>query len=323
MPRSQSLLASSLFAALMLATSTNAQSLTTLFTSNNGGGPGWGVFYDITVLNPAGLRITGFDVNCGEAANTPFTLDVYITPNTYVGNDTTPGVWIKIASGAGLTVGRDMPSPVDTSDFILGSGTFGVAIYYNSASPVYTNGTGSNQMYANNDASLQLGIVRSALWGGTLFTPRVWNGTIHYANRGTAAYGIYGSGCQGSNGVPKLAPAPNSLPKLNNSLVLNLTSMRTAGGAALVFLGTRKDQWMSLQLPFSLAGVGAPGCELLTSVVFIFAVANVNGSGSLTLPVPNDSALLGGLIYSQGLVLDPVNAFGGVMTNGGEGVIGT
>ena len=44
--------------------------------------------------------------------------------------------------------------------------------------------------------------------------------------------------------------APSSLPKLNNSLVLNLTSMRTAGGAALVFLGARKDQWQSLQLPF-------------------------------------------------------------------------
>jgi hypothetical protein len=113
------------------------------------------------------------------------------------------------------------------------------------------------------------------------------------------------------------------LPKLNNNLVLNLASMRTAGGAALVFLGTRKDQWMSLQLPFSLAGVGAPGCELLTNVLFIFAVANTNGSGSLTLPVPNDSTLLGGLIYNQGLVLDPVNAFGGVVTNGGEGVIGT
>jgi hypothetical protein len=307
----------SLVLAALLGASAPAQSLTTLFAWDNGRSPGCTVFFDINVTNPAGMRITSFDVNVSEAASTPFTIDVYVTPNTYVGNDLTPGVWVKVASGSGLTAGVNNPSPADTNDFLLPAGSHGIAIYYPNTNVRYTNGTGSNQMYSNNDATLTLGIARSTLFGGTLFNPRVWNGTIHYANVGTASYGVFGAGCQGSNGVPSLAAASGSLPKIGSTLTLDLTSMRASGGAVVVILGTRND------MPVDLSGVGMPGCTLHTNLLLLFPIANVGGSASLPLPVPNDTSLLGALFYNQALVLDTgVNAFGGVMTNGGEGIIG-
>jgi hypothetical protein len=249
----------------------------------------------------------------------PFSVEVYVTPTTYVGKDATPGLWTRVATGSGVGIGRNQPSPVDTSDFFLAPGPHGIAIHYpGPGSPAYTNGTGGNQMYSNADATLQLGVARAGFFSGTFFNPRVWNGTIYYANRGTSRYGVFGAGCQGSNGVPSLAAAPGSLPRTGMTLTLDLKNLRLAGGAAIVILGTRNDA------PLDLAGVGMPGCTLLTNILLVFPVLNTGGAASLPLPVPNDSSLLGALFYNQALVIDPgVNAFGGVMTNGGEGIIGT
>ena len=50
-----------------------------------------------------------------------------------------------------------------------------------SASHAYTNGTGGNQNYSNADIALSLGTASNVLFTAPLFSPRVWNGTIHYS----------------------------------------------------------------------------------------------------------------------------------------------
>jgi hypothetical protein len=51
-------------AVAMVATLAVAQSpLTTTYLNNNGGSVGGGVYYDLTVTTPAGITITGLDVN--------------------------------------------------------------------------------------------------------------------------------------------------------------------------------------------------------------------------------------------------------------------
>jgi hypothetical protein len=310
--------------ALLLIPSAVAQSLTTTYVSNNGGAPGWGAFFDITVLNPAGLRITRFDVNLRNPVNTPFSIDVYLALVSYIGKDTTPSAWFQLTSGSGLAAGADRPSSVDTGDILLPRGTHGLAIYYNNGSPVYTDGNAGNQYYANADAALQLGIIRTALFGGLLFTPRVWNGTIHYANRGTPAYGVFGAGCRGTHGVPALAALNGDLPRVGRTFSLGLQDLPPSGGGVVVAFGAGKDQWLSLPLPFDLTAAGMPGCALLVDPALVFAVQNTGGSAQLQVSVPNDQALVGGLIFNQAMVLDSgANAFGAVMTNGGEGVIGS
>ena len=172
--------------------------ITTTFASNNGGSTNWVNMYDATILHPMGLRITSLDVNISSAASTPFTIDVYTTPTTYVGKDGTPSAWTKVSTGAGTGKGRDVPSPVDVADFVLKPGSYGIGIHYTGVSMAYTNGTGSNQKYSNADIALQLGLVRAGFFTGTVFTPRVWNGTIYYVPAITTDLTGTGSGAPGT-----------------------------------------------------------------------------------------------------------------------------
>lgn len=168
-----------------LASFATAQSITTLFTSNNGGSSLWTNYFDVTITNVNGLTIQSFDVNT-TSAGTPFSIDVYVTAvgGTYVGNTDNPAVWTLVGTGNGVSNGNDIPTPVNTTDFDLMPGTYGIAIRYIGVGMQYTNGDGTNQNYSNADIALELGAARSTTTGpfegGTLFSPRVWNGTIYY-----------------------------------------------------------------------------------------------------------------------------------------------
>ena len=178
-----------LFAAATIAvisTGALAQSITTLFASNNSGSPGGGVYFDVTVA-AAPLIITGFDVNTTLAAGSSFGFQVYNLLGTSVGNETNPGAWTLMSAGTGVSAGLDAPSAVtlDTSFQLNGSTTYGMALSLQggpgSASHAYTNGTGGNQNYSNADIALSLGTASNVLFTAPLFSPRVWNGTIHYS----------------------------------------------------------------------------------------------------------------------------------------------
>ncbi|MBN2491392.1 MAG: hypothetical protein JXQ29_11145 [Planctomycetes bacterium] len=189
-------------AILALAGLATAQPLfiTTTFASNNGRSTaGSTSMFDLTVLNPAGVKIVSLDVNISGSLTT-VTLDVYTTPMTYVGKELTASPWTKVASGVGVAAARDTPTPVNISDFSLAAGAHGIAIHYATSGNAYTNGTGTgpggNQQYQNADLKLDLGVATAALFSSTLFNPRVWNGTISVVSGvfdpSTGRLGVYG-----------------------------------------------------------------------------------------------------------------------------------
>src|SRR5690606_16840025 len=51
-----------------------------------------------------------------------------------------------------------------------------------------TNGDGSNENYSNADLSMALGAASNVPFTGGIFSPRIFNGTIHYV--GGAASGL-------------------------------------------------------------------------------------------------------------------------------------
>jgi hypothetical protein len=167
-----------------VSAASQAASLTTLFAGGNGGSSLWTVYFDMTVVNA--MTVTSFDVNTSLAAGNAMTIDVYMTGagGTYVGNTDNAAAWTLMGSGGGNSAGTGNPSPMDVSDFSISPGTYGMAIRYIGGGPQYTNGNGSNQFYSNADLSLNLGAARSTtagpFSGGSLFSPRVWNGTIYY-----------------------------------------------------------------------------------------------------------------------------------------------
>jgi len=179
--------------ALALTASAQSGSITTLFVSNNGGSVGGMNYFDANVTNAAGLTITSLDVNTSATAGTNIQIEVYTVPGTAFGNETNMAAWTSVALGNGVSNGTNVPTPVDTPDFLLAPGQYGIGIRIYGGALRYTNGTGSNQMYSNADIALAMGTATNVPFTGGVFSPRVWNGTIYY--------NVGGGGCTGNPAI--------------------------------------------------------------------------------------------------------------------------
>jgi len=73
-------------------------SLQTLFGSDNGGSNGGAVYFDVTI-GAEDINLTDIDLNTDEPG--AFTVDVYTTPTTYVGNEGNAGAWTMVATQRG------------------------------------------------------------------------------------------------------------------------------------------------------------------------------------------------------------------------------
>ncbi|MGE3820737.1 MAG: hypothetical protein AB7I30_15095 [Isosphaeraceae bacterium] len=156
------------------------QVITTLFASNNGlTASGSTAYFDVNVLAAGGLTVNSMAVNTAGTGNA-FNIAVYTRTGTYSGNELSAAGWTMVSSGSGTGQPEDTPSFVDVSDFLLGPGVTGMAIHFLDTSNEYTNGNGSNQFYSNADLSLTLGSATGGLFSGSVFSPRIWNGTINY-----------------------------------------------------------------------------------------------------------------------------------------------
>ena len=156
-------------------------SLTTLFASGNNGSPGGAVYFDVTV-GPADIEITDIDLNTADPGS--FTVDVYTLVGTYVGNETNAAAWgAPAAVGSGTGAGQDAPSNavLDNPITLTANTTYGMALVFDSThSHYYTNGNGSNQNFSNSDLSMSLGGASNTPFSTPIFSPRVFNGTLHY-----------------------------------------------------------------------------------------------------------------------------------------------
>lgn len=77
-------------------------------------------------------------------------------------------------------------------------------------------------------------------------------------------------------------------------------------------------------LPFPLNSLGMTGCTLFVSGEFnALPIPSSGNLGTLTLSIPNNSALVGGSFYNQAFVVDlPANGAGITASNAGEARIG-
>ncbi|MGH7149458.1 MAG: integrin alpha, partial [Planctomycetota bacterium] len=115
----------------------------------------------------------------------------------------------------------------------------------------------------------------------------------------------FGSGCRGAGGfVPAISsaglPTPGSTP-----FSIELTEA-LGGSFAVLVLGLSNTAWtaFSIPLPWNLAFLGMPACDLLVSGDFLLpAVASGSGPGtggaSVLLAIPPDPNLVGATFYSQ------------------------
>lgn len=191
--RSHTFLATA-FAAVAAVTMTAQSPLTTTFA---GGNAQSGNMFDIVGVTP--VVITGFDVNMAGTA----TIEVYsITAGTtYVGNETNPAAWTLLGTAPGVVgagLGVPTPVPLILSVPINPGQVQGFYVTVTTGTLAYTAGSVLGSVFASNsDIQFREGVGKAYPFGAT-FTPRVWNGRIHYvpgAAGGFATKTLYGAGC--------------------------------------------------------------------------------------------------------------------------------
>ncbi|QNJ98286.1 HYR domain-containing protein [Constantimarinum furrinae] len=156
--------------------------LSTIFGSNNGGSDGGAVYFDITV-GPQNIMITELDINIA-GTGAPFSMDVYTLVGSSVGNETNAAAWgAPVAVGSGTGNPEDTPSVavLDNPVTLNANTTYGIALVMDAShGHEYTNGNGSNENFSNADLSIALGQATNVPFTGSVFSPRIWNGTVRY-----------------------------------------------------------------------------------------------------------------------------------------------
>jgi predicted outer membrane repeat protein len=163
----------------------SADSITTLFNRNNGGSNGGAVYFDV-VVGANDLEITGFDTNTADIVAS-FGWTVWTRVGTYVGFTGSNAGWTQVATGTGVGLGVNLPSPVTiNAPFTLDANTTnGMALVIGPEAGHDYSGTGSSSLpgalqYSNADVTLNLGSAGNVPFSGSVFTPRIWNGTMYY-----------------------------------------------------------------------------------------------------------------------------------------------
>ncbi len=157
--------------------------LTTGFAGGNGN---FGTFFDINALND--ITINSFDAHMQPGS--PVDVLVYYKPGTWVGSQTNQAAWTLIGEAPGTVPnGAGVPTPLNLNlGQVINAGETGA--FYVTAQVLnggfsYTNGTGTGNIWAQDD-NLQFleGGAVGGFFTGSLFQPRVFNGNIHYTAGG-------------------------------------------------------------------------------------------------------------------------------------------
>jgi hypothetical protein len=113
------------------------------------------------------------------------------------------------------------------------------------------------------------------------------NLTITYG----AQYTTFGAGCPGALGVPTLAAAPGSLPILGTTFTATVGNLPVSVGLMITGLSNTLASG-SIPLPFPLAGLGWPGCDLLVDPLLTDTIVGVGNSANWSLAIPPSNVLL-------------------------------
>lgn len=135
----------------------------------------------------------------------------------------------------------------------------------------------------------------------------------------TASFAPFGGGCLGSRGTPVLSALGSSTPRLGTTFQAHVTNLPWTGPAFLL-LGVSNTVYANTALPIDLGFLGAPTCNLVTSIEQVDVLTNVLGAATWSFLVP---PVPGASFYMQVMPLDPgQNALGLTASNGGHGIIG-
>ncbi len=277
-------------------------------SSNNGGSVGGAIYFDLTVN--VSVKITDIDCNFSATTGSSVGALFYTTPTTYVGKESSSAGWTLAAqdNGAGQCAGADAPTRIQfSSPLLLAPGKYGIAIVAVNASHKYTNGTGSNQNFSNSKLAAQCGAATNVPFGGSPFSPRVFNGCLWYS---PGCSEEYGSGCPGSGGfVPYLSTV--ECPIAGYPITLDVVDCLGGSTAVFLFGAARGSYLMDNGCTLNLSG--------LSPLLIAVPMGGFGpGNGCLTIAGLLPAGSAGQTLRIQVFVLDAGANGGFANTNGLE-----
>lgn len=179
--------------------------------------------------------------------------------------------------------------------------------------PQTTVPTATTESFSGYDSVRQ----RYVIFGG--FGGSFLNETWELTSDSNGTFTLYGSGCDTAAGTPGLS---GTVPNIGTTLDLSFSNLGTAQAVIVVF-GLSNTTWNGLPLPFDLAGIGLPGCDLLASADALDVTVASAGLALYSFPIPNQTNILNLNLYCQGVVTNfvPNLSFEGA-TPGGQAMIG-
>jgi hypothetical protein len=152
--------------------------LTCPFDANAAGDIGGVIYFDLEVK----LKTTLFALDCnfGASVGTPVRLEVWITEETRVGKLQDRSFWELAAQddGSALSAGSNQATRISfEAPLPLKPGRIGVALVAFHTSHIYTD---VSRTIADGFLSVDAGEASNIPFGGTMFTPRSWNGRLIY-----------------------------------------------------------------------------------------------------------------------------------------------
>jgi subtilisin-like proprotein convertase family protein len=155
--------------------------LGTTFNDNNGFA---GNMFNVENTGAGAITITMFDVNLDANPGFVATLDVYFTPDTYVGKTNNAAAWTLLGTNTAVAQGQGNPTELMVGGLTIQPGE-SYGIYINLASYnivtnrfVYTNG---NNTYSDANMTITTGVGKATpAFTGATFNSRTWNGNIYY-----------------------------------------------------------------------------------------------------------------------------------------------
>lgn len=280
--------------------------------------------FDLDVTNPLGISVCQLETKTTAAVGAPISIDVFLTPNTYVGATTTQSLWRQVLSVPATGTGSGATAPLVTlplsPPLYLPQGRYGVMIRVNGASVQY--GSVGNTSYGSPDATVYTGAVQGTPFSGTLLSPRYWNGALRFstcAATGDAGYQFFQAGCAGSAGVP--GNRATTRPQLGQTLAVDFTNLPQ--NATFLMIGFSKTASPFGPLPVDLGAYGAPGCFGRVSPDGVLLLLGSGGTAVWNLAIPNSPGLQCVRFFTQGMSLDPgLNALGLAASDAAAMIIG-
>jgi hypothetical protein len=156
---------------------------------------GAGTYFLAKALDPAGISVESFDINCIADAGTTVTVHVYVRPDNFVDYRLDPSAWVLLGQVETISAGPVRPTPVPIGGlYIPHEEMWAFRVGTANGGFRFSDNPMTTPIHANSHVELHMGEVQQGFFGGLRLgnyptNLRGWNGTVWYSTGNTVPTG--------------------------------------------------------------------------------------------------------------------------------------